>query len=85
MKSVCGLWAGSTVRCCSKGGPVTFPQFFPLLFSFRLPQDDINEAADEAQREGHPGQDIGVAKMCYGFLVGAHHGVYDRSTHHKHT
>lgn len=30
--------------------------------SFSLPQDDIDESADQRQGEGHPRQDVGVAK-----------------------
>ena len=33
--------------------------------SFSLPQDDVDEATDQAQREGHPGQHIGIAKGVF--------------------
>lgn len=61
----------------------------PLLLvgpplSFFLSQDDINEAADEAEREGHPGQHVGVAVLSPGPLVRTHHGVDDGRAHHKH-
>lgn len=57
----------------------------PLLLSFFLPQDDINEAADETERESHPGQHVGVAILITGSIIWMHHGVDDRSAHHKHT
>lgn len=57
--------------------------FGPPL-SFFLPQDDIDEAADEAEREGHPGQHVGVAELSPGPLVWTHHGVDDGRAHHKH-
>lgn len=56
----------------------------PLPLSFFLSQDDINEAADEAEREGHPGQHVGVAKLHPGPFVRTHHGVDDGGGHHKH-
>lgn len=57
--------------------------FGPPL-SFFLPQDDIDEAADEAEREGHPGQHVGVAELSPRPLVWTHHGVDDGRAHHKH-
>lgn len=56
-----------------------------LRLSFLLPQDDINEAADETEREGHPGQHVGVAELRPGSIIRTHHGVDDRPAHHKHT
>lgn len=54
--------------------------------SFSLPQDDVDEAADQRQREGHPRQDVGVAE---GVLVvhplRTHHRVDDGAAHHKQT
>lgn len=54
--------------------------------SFSLPQDDVDQSADEGQRESHPGQDVGVAE---GGLVGeplrTHHRVDDGTAHHKQT
>lgn len=54
--------------------------------SFSLPQDDIDQSAGERQWEGHPGQDVGVAKAA---LVReplrTHHRVDDGATHHKQT
>lgn len=82
--SVCGLWAVGTVRCCCKGHP-NYPSSFTPLLSFLLPQDDINEAADETERESHPGQHVGVAELCAGTIIRTHHGVDDRPAHHKHT
>lgn len=57
--------------------------FGPPL-SFFLSQDDINEAADEAEREGHPGQHVGVAELSPGPFVRTHHGVDDGRAHHEH-
>lgn len=56
----------------------------PLPLSFFFSQDDINEAADEAEREGHPGQHVGVAELQPGPLVRTHHGVDDGRAHDKH-
>ncbi|TNN71528.1 Heparan sulfate glucosamine 3-O-sulfotransferase 3A1 [Liparis tanakae] len=36
--------------------------------------DDINEPADETQRESHPGQHISVAELNAGSIVRTHHG-----------
>lgn len=72
--SVYGLWAVGTVRCCRKGSP-NYPSFF-------FPQDDINEATDETERESYPGQHVGIAELC---AIWTHHSVDDRSTHHKQT
>lgn len=33
--------------------------------SFSLPQDDIDESADQRQREGDPRQDVGVAEDVF--------------------
>lgn len=84
--SVSGLWAVGTVRCCGEG--VSLPPLLvsPLLpVSFFLPQDDINEATDERERESYPGQHIGVAELCARAVIGTHHGVDDRRAHHKQT
>lgn len=51
--------------------------------SFSFPQDDVDEAADQAEREGYPGQDVGVAEVCPRVWLGAHHCVDDGSTHHE--
>lgn len=32
---------------------------------FALPQDQVHEAADEGESEGHPGQDEGVAVAAF--------------------
>lgn len=79
------MGAVGTVRCCGKGPPDAPPLLFPplLLLSFLLPQNDINEPADERQRERRPGQNVGVAELCAG--VRGHHGVDDPPAHHKHT
>lgn len=52
--------------------------------SFSLPQDDIDESADQRQREGHPRQDVRVAEgvRAHHPLL-AHHRVDDGSAHHK--
>lgn len=55
--------------------------------SFSLPQDDIDESADQRQREGHPCQDVAVAE---GWLRNlhpprTHHRVDDSSAHHEQT
>lgn len=54
--------------------------------SFSLPQDDVDESADQRQREGNPRQDVGVAKFIWPhhpFLT--HHRVDDGSAHHEQT
>lgn len=81
-----GLWAVGTVRCCSRWGYPHSPSSFAplLLLSFFLPQDDINETADEREREGHPGQHVRVAELRPFAVVRAHHGVDDCSAHHEH-
>lgn len=54
--------------------------------SFSLPQDDVDESADERQREGNPGQDVGVAEAALAREpVRTHHRVDDGATHHKQT
>lgn len=54
--------------------------------SFSLPQDDIDESADQRQREGHPRQDVGVAEGALpGNPLRTHHRVDDGSAHHKQT
>lgn len=54
--------------------------------SFSLPQDDIDESADQRQREGHPRQDVGVAEEdCLRHPIRTHHCVDDGSAHHKQT
>lgn len=58
--------------------------FPPVLLSFLLSQNDINEAADEAERKSHPGQHVGVAELQPGPFVRTHHGVDDGRAHHKH-
>jgi len=57
-----------------------------LMVSFSLPQDDIDESADQRQREGNPRQDVGIAKCRRPRqpLV-THHRVDDGATHHKQT
>lgn len=50
--------------------------------SFLLPQDDVNEAADETERERHPGHHVGIAKLRG--VVRTHHRVDDGGAHHKH-
>lgn len=52
--------------------------------SFSLPQDDVDEAADERQREGHPRQDVGVAEGVYlRHPLWTHHRVDDGAAHHE--
>jgi len=54
--------------------------------SFSLSQDDIDESADQRQREGHPRQDVGVAEgVCLRHPLRTHHRVDDGSAHHKQT
>ena len=54
--------------------------------SFSLPQDDIDESADQRQREGHPRQDVGIAEgVCLRHPVRTHHRVDDGSAHHEQT
>lgn len=54
----------------------------PLRCSFLLPQDDVNEAADEAEGERHPGHHVGVAIIRA--IVRTHHRVDDGGAHHEH-
>lgn len=54
--------------------------------SFSLPQDDVDEAADQRQREGHPRQDVGVAEGVYlRHPLRTHHRVDDGAAHHEQT
>lgn len=54
--------------------------------SFSLPQDDIDESADQCQREGHPRQDVGVAEGVFLWHPPrTHHCVDDGSAHHEQT
>lgn len=76
--SVYGLWAVGTVRRSPPGGGVGGG----LRPSFLLPQDDVNEAADETERERHPGHHVGIAKLRG--VVRTHHRVDDGGAHHKH-
>lgn len=78
--SVYGLWAVGTVRRSPPGGPP--PLSSRPRASFLLPQDDVNEAADETEGERHPGHHVGVAKLRG--VVRTHHRVDDGGAHHKH-
>lgn len=89
--SVYGLWAVGTVRRSPLGGGVggrwgrglSFaPLSSRLSRSFLLPQHDVNEAADEAEGEGHPGHHVGVAKLRA--VVRTHDRVDDGGAHHEH-
>jgi len=82
--SVYGLWAVGTVRC-SLIGVSGDPSSLPVDLLFSLPQDNVNEAADEGEREGHPGQHVGVAEGRTRLLVRTHHSVDDGPTHHEQT
>lgn len=54
--------------------------------SFSLPENDVDESADERQRERHPGQDVGVAEgVRLRNPLGTHDGVDDGAAHHKQT
>lgn len=54
--------------------------------SFSLPQDDIDESADQRQREGNPRQDVGVAEGVFvRHPLRTHHRVDDGSAHHEQT
>lgn len=54
--------------------------------SFSLPQDDVDESADERQREGDPRQDVGVAEgVRFRHPLRTHHRVDDGSAHHEQT
>lgn len=54
--------------------------------SFSLPQDDIDESADQRQGEGHPRQDVGEAEgVCLRHPIRTHHRVDDSPAHHKQT
>lgn len=54
--------------------------------SFSLPQDDIDESADQRQREGDPRQDVGVAEgVLLWHPLRTHHRVDDGAAHHEQT
>lgn len=54
--------------------------------SFSLPQDDVDESADERQREGDPRQDVGVPEgVRIRHPLRTHHRVDDGSAHHEQT
>lgn len=54
--------------------------------SFSLPQDDVDESADQRQREGDPRQDVGVAEGAHlRHPVRTHHRIDDGSAHHEQT
>lgn len=54
--------------------------------SFFFPQDNVNEATDERERECQPGQDEGVSVILTAiFPVWTHHRVDDGPTHHEQT
>lgn len=58
----------------------------PSSDSFSLPQDDVDEAADQRQREGDPGQDVGVAEGVHlRHPLWTHHRVDDGAAHHEQT
>lgn len=54
--------------------------------SFFLPQDNVNEATDERERESQPGQDEGVSvSIILIFPLWTHHRINDGPAHHKQT
>lgn len=54
--------------------------------SFFLPQDNVNDATDERERESQPGQDEGVSvTITLVFPLWTHHRVDDGPAHHKQT
>lgn len=54
--------------------------------SFSLPQNDIDESADQRQGEGHPRQDVGVAEgVRLRHPLMTHDRVDDGRAHHKQT
>lgn len=63
-----GSWASRVIlqrgtgSTCSWAGGVLLGTVGWSDGSFSLPQDDIDESADQRQGEGHPRQDVGVAK-----------------------
>lgn len=68
------------------GGGVTGNTGNPSGDSFSLPQDDVDEAADQRQGEGHPRQDVGVAEGVYlRHPLWTHHRVDDGAAHHEQT
>jgi len=81
--SVYGLWAVGTVRCSLMGSPN--PSSLSVVLLLSLPQDNVNKATDEREREGHPGQHVGVAEGLICQLVRTHDSVDDGSTHYKQT
>lgn len=78
------LHTGTDDACCWSGG--YWEHWARGGNSFSLPQDDIDEAADQRQREGHPRQDVGEAEGVYlRHPLGTHHRVDNGSTHHEQT
>lgn len=54
--------------------------------SFSLPQNDVDQSAEQRQREGDPGQDVGVAEAAlFREPIRTHHRVDDGAAHHKQT
>lgn len=54
--------------------------------SFSLPQDDVDQSAEQCQREGGPGQDVAVAEdALLREPIRTQHCVDDGAAHHKQT
>lgn len=61
-------------------------QSLRVELSFFLPQDNVNEATDEREREGQPGQDESVTvRLTVIFPLWTHHRVDDGPAHHEQT
>lgn len=71
---------------CSRAGGLLGTLGWSDGGSFSLPQDDIDESADQRQREGHPRQDVGVAEgVGPRHPLRTHHRVDDGAAHHEQT
>lgn len=56
-----------------------------LDLSLALPQDDVDHPAEDSQREGHPGQDVGKAEgdaVCGRMPLRVSHCEDGRAAHH---
>lgn len=72
------------VRVCWLSSVFVSKKSLQIEFSFFFPQDDVNEATDECEREGQPSQNKGVSiSVNITFPLWTHHCVDDGPTHHK--
>lgn len=74
------------VRVCQLSMFSVLEQSLRAELSFFFPQDNVNEATDERERERQPGQDEGVSvSLTVVFPSWTHHRVDDGPAHHKQT